>query len=146
MTLFIGLDPGFVSGAMAVMDGNGLRYVKPFADMTLTDLRDELEQVAYPGSFAVLEQVGVMPKQGISSSSKFMRHFGRLEMALTCSRILFEYVRPQVWQKALLCLSKGDKNVTKARAQQMFPNEKITHKTADAILLAVYASQHGRTS
>lgn len=34
------------------------------------------------------------------------------------------------------CLTKGDKNISKARAQQLFPTAKITHATADALLLA----------
>jgi len=36
------------------------------------------------------------------------------------------------------CLSKGDKNVTKAKAQEQFPNIKVTHATADALLIALY--------
>ena len=51
----------------------------------------------------------------------------------------FEEVAPQVWQKVLGCLSRGDKNVTKAKAQQLFPAIKVTHAIADALLLAEYA-------
>jgi hypothetical protein len=36
------------------------------------------------------------------------------------------------------CLTKGDKNVSKARAQELFPALKITHATADALLIAEY--------
>jgi hypothetical protein len=35
-------------------------------------------------------------------------------------------------------LSKGDKNVTKRKAQELFPSLKITHATADALLIAEY--------
>ena len=35
-------------------------------------------------------------------------------------------------------LSKGDKNVTKSRAQELFPELKITHAIADALLIAEY--------
>lgn len=36
------------------------------------------------------------------------------------------------------CLTNGDKNITKQRAQQLFPSAKVTHKIADALLLAEY--------
>ena len=34
--------------------------------------------------------------------------------------------------------SKGDKNVTKRRAQELFPGARVTHAVADALLLAEY--------
>jgi hypothetical protein len=36
------------------------------------------------------------------------------------------------------CLTKGDKNVTKSRAQELFPEVKVTHAIADALLIAEY--------
>jgi len=57
-------------------------------------------------------------------------------------KVPFDTVTPQTWQKALRCLSRGDKNVTKSRAQGLFPNVfKITHANADALLLAHYTRQ-----
>jgi crossover junction endodeoxyribonuclease RuvC len=79
-----------------------------------------------------------MPKQGVSSTFKFGVNYGFLRGMLTAHKIPFEEVTPQKWQKAMGCLSKGNKNVTKAKAQQLFPNLKITHKVADALLIAEY--------
>ena len=79
-----------------------------------------------------------MPGQGVASSFKFGQGFGHLEMALTASGIPHTYVAPQKWQKELQCLTKGDKNVSKARAQQLFPHIKVTHAIADALLIAEY--------
>jgi hypothetical protein len=45
-----------------------------------------------------------------------------------------------VWQKALGCLTKGDKNITKRKAQEMFPGIKVTHATADSLLIAHYGT------
>jgi hypothetical protein len=53
-------------------------------------------------------------------------------------KIPFEEVSPVKWQKVMGCLSKGDKNVTKAAAQRLFPDIKITHAIADALLIAEY--------
>ena len=39
------------------------------------------------------------------------------------------------------CLTKGDKNVSKRKAQELFPGLKITHKIADALVLAKYGQR-----
>jgi hypothetical protein len=62
-------------------------------------------------------------------------------MALTAAGIPFERVRPQAWQKAMGCMSKGDKNITKRKAQELFPQIKVTHATADALLIATYGTR-----
>jgi hypothetical protein len=62
-------------------------------------------------------------------------------MALTAAQIPFERVRPAAWQKALGCLTGGDKNVSKRRAQELFPQLKVTHATADALLIAYYGTK-----
>jgi hypothetical protein len=59
-------------------------------------------------------------------------------MGLTAAKLPFERVRPQVWQKTMQCMSKGDKNVTKRRAQELFPDIKVTHATADGLLIMSY--------
>jgi Holliday junction resolvasome RuvABC endonuclease subunit len=78
---------------------------------------------------------------GVKSAFSFGQGFGHLEMALTAAGIPFERVRPQVWQKALGCMTGGDKNITKRRAQELFPGHKISHATADALLIAYYGSK-----
>jgi hypothetical protein len=39
------------------------------------------------------------------------------------------------------CLTKGDKNVSKKRAQELFPSIKCTHATSDALLIAEYGNR-----
>ena len=87
---------------------------------------------------AYIESVHSMPKQGVSSTFTFGRNYGFLRGCLCALEIPYHEVTPQKWQKALECLSHGDKNVTKARAQQLFPKLKITHAIADALLIAEY--------
>jgi hypothetical protein len=62
-------------------------------------------------------------------------------MALTAAGIPFTRVRPQIWQKELNCLTGGQKNITKQRAQELFPSIKVTHAIADALLIAKYGTQ-----
>lgn len=83
-----------------------------------------------------------MPKQGVASSFKFGRSYGFLIGLLTGLRIPYEFVTPQKWQKAMGCLTHGDKNISKAAAQRRWPNEKWTHATADAGLIAEYGRTH----
>ena len=89
--------------------------------------------------FAVLEKVHAMPRQGVVSSFKFGESFGFCQGMLVAAGVRFELHTPQKWQKHMGCMSRGDKNVTKAKAQQLFPGTKITHAIADALLLADYA-------
>jgi hypothetical protein len=63
-------------------------------------------------------------------------------MAIVAAGIPFETVTPQKWQKTLGCLTKGDKNVSKRKAQELFPDIKITHAIADSLLIAHYAKHH----
>jgi hypothetical protein len=41
------------------------------------------------------------------------------------------------------CRSGGDKKITKAAAQRLFPRMKVTHKNADALLIAEYGRRVG---
>jgi hypothetical protein len=139
----IGVDPG-VNGAIAwIMDGKPC--VEKMPD-TLQDLWQLVESIVYhdhpqnPNCRAYLEAVSSSPQMGVVSSFTFGRGYGNLEMALTAAGIPFERVRPQVWQKALGCMTKGDKNITKRKAQEMFPGIKVTHATADALLIAHYGT------
>jgi hypothetical protein len=143
----IGIDPG-ANGGIAWIDYNGKACVEKIPD-TLQDLWELLCDItSYPKSSidgrsykAYIEQVASSPQMGVVSAFSFGRGYGNLEMALTAAGIPFERVRPQVWQKALGCMTKGDKNVSKSKAQELFPDRKVTHATADALLIAYYGTK-----
>lgn len=138
MILF-GIDPG-ASGAIAFIDDETgeTGFIKNAE--TYADVNEFLVNTAsYGECFAVIERVSAMPKQGVSSTFKFGQSFGFLLGILTAAKIPHELVTPVTWQNAMKCRSGGDKRVTKAAAQRLFPNMKITHANADALLLAEYA-------
>ena len=145
MSTIIGIDPGTNGGIAWITDG------KPCVEKMPDTLQDlwELIQDIYSDTFirnistikAYLEQVYSSPQMGVVSSFTFGNGFGHLEMALTAAGIPFERVRPQVWQKAMGCMTKGDKNVSKRKAQELFPSMKVTHATADALLIASYGTK-----
>jgi len=145
MKTFIGVDPGG-SGAVAWIDDEGPHSSK-LKDLTDRDLFDLLTEIRVSSSdvFGVLEQVASRPGQGVSSMFKFGMSYGGLRMALVAASIPFETVTPAKWQGAMKCRTKGDKNVTKAAAQRLFPTIKITHANADALLLAEHCRRHWGT-
>jgi hypothetical protein len=136
MKTTIGLDPGVNGGIAWIIDG------KPCAEKmpdTLQDLWELMRDIASEGEcHAFLEQISSSPQMGVVSAFTFGRGYGNLEMALTAAGIPFSRVRPQVWQKELGCMTKGDKNITKRKAQELFPSIKVTHATADSLLIAKY--------
>ncbi len=142
----MGVDPGANGGIAWITDGKAC--VEKMPD-TLQDLWELIRDITnHPRSSldgrkykAYIEQVSSSPQMGVVSSFSFGRGYGNLEMALTAAGIPFERVRPQVWQKALGCMTKGDKNVSKRKAQELFPDRKITHATADALLIAHYGTK-----
>lgn len=110
-------------------------------------LRDGNERVAY-----IEAQTGVVgPQMRVSASAMFTfgRNYGFIIGALQATGWKIELVRPQIWQKALSLGTKAGaggktawKNKLKAEAQRMFPAQKVTLKTADALLLLEYAKRH----
>lgn len=149
LMLFIGIDPG-VSGGIACIDDHAIvhgTFKMPETDRDLWDVLDEIESRWHHPPIAVrgvLEKVnsGVFGKpgqrMGVVSAFTFGQGVGRLRMALIAAGIPFDEVLPVKWQTELSCRSRGDKNITKGRAQQLFPQVKVTHAIADALLLAEY--------
>ena len=138
MNTTIGIDPG-TNGGIAWLTG-GKACAKKMPD-TLQDLWELLRNIASDGKCkAYLEQVSSSPQMGVKSAFTFGNGFGHLEMALTAAGVPFHRVRPEVWQKATGCMTKGDKNVSKRRAQELFPQIKMTHAIADSLLIAAYGA------
>src|SRR5262249_38817473 len=95
---------------------------------------------------AVEAKLGI--KRGTIATAKLMQSYGALRMALVAAGIPFEQIAPSSWQKLMSCRTGGNKNVSKARAQQLFPQAHVTHAVADALLIAtaariVYAQRRG---
>lgn len=138
--VYVGIDPGKSGGIAILSTVNGLRCYT-LKKMTLGDINDVFTMLPpYDDDRyivrAVLEEVHSMPRDGRVGLATFMRSFGNLEAMLTAHEIEHKLVTPQKWQRVMRCLTGGDKNVTKAAAQRLFPGVKVTHAIADAMLLA----------
>lgn len=160
--IYVGIDPGLSGGIAAVSDlGVPLLHAKmPATDADLLALL-RANWGGWGGSEVALQQmrgrwrccvelVHSSPQMGVRSAFTFGRGFGAILMALAAVKLPYDLVSPAKWQTAMQCRSKGDKNVTKRRAQQLFPDVTITHAIADALLIAEYGrrvyevSDHGK--
>lgn len=159
--IILGIDPG-QSGGIAKLKQDGERWQASAVSMPATerDIADhfwtQYQEATEEGIeiVAFLEQVQVMPairrvksesgeqrieaNPGIVSTAKFMQGYGYLRGCLITIGIAVEDVRPQAWQKALGCMTRGNKNISKAKCQQLFPNLRITHAIADSLLIAEF--------
>jgi hypothetical protein len=83
---------------------------------------------------------------GVSSAFAFGENYGTWIGALRASAIKVYSVTPQTWQKSLRIEAVGParKAALCAAAKVMFPGEKVTLKTADALLISEYAHQQNQ--
>ncbi len=139
---YLGIDPG-QSGGITILDTATSKIHTCKLSETEQDLWAWLNETTNMlNACATIEQVHAMPKQGVTSSFTFGKNYGFLIGLLTAIQIPFKFVTPQKWQKGMQCLTKGDKNVSKAAAQRLWPTVKVTHAIADSMLIAEY----GRTN
>lgn len=161
MTIHVGIDPG-LSGAIAFLDAAGEPVGIGIADtpvltvsrstggkrsiMDLPGCRELLLSVAPASSLrVVLEQVGPMPGQGVTSMFRFGEGYGAWQGLLAALQIPHQLVHPQRWQRAMLDgVPRGD-GASLLVARRRWPgidlHRKKDHGRADALLLAEY----GRT-
>ena len=150
MNTTVAIDPG-ASGGIVIESSRGVvAHAMPGTEGDIVNLLSSAVRAAEGVSIrAVVEQVGGYAGgagQPGSAMFRFGQNFGFLLGVLAALRVRVELVRPQAWQKALsLGTSKihasktAWKNHLKSRAQQLFPNQTVTLKTADALLLLEYA-------
>lgn len=152
MNKFVGIDVGASGGIVVLRKDRSVALAVKMPE-TERDLVNVLAQHAVHirgESFALIERVWSSPQMGVASAFKFGVNVGTCRMALVALGIPFEEVLPSHWQKALGCLQpkrpKGtpnpigskDKNITKRRAQALFPEMTVTHAIADALLIAEF--------
>ena len=88
-------------------------------------------------------------EQSGSAAFVYGRNYGFFEGVIQTLGIKLHLVRPQEWQKVLKLGKRNGatttvwKNKLKAQAQRLFPTEKVTLKTADALLILEYALKGG---
>ena len=95
-------------------------------------------------TFAILEKVHAMPKQGVSSTFKFGYGFGLWVALLTAAEIPFELVSPQAWKKVMLADTPKDKLAALVTARRLFPTVDLHRKADDGLAEALLMAEYGR--
>jgi len=147
VTCVMGIDPGKSGGLawMGLESGASFSVRMPATEAETWPWFGQGWNLQTP-DHAFIEKVSAMPGQGVTSMFTFGQNYGFLRACLIAAQIPFETVTPAKWQRmfSLPTLKQCDgsktkkKNAHKARAQELFPDLKITHYVADAVLLAEY--------
>lgn len=125
-----------------------LEYVEAFSGDSETEIFQtffaldcRLKDIRLPIA-CYIEKVGYIKGDGPMGSFTFGKVYGFLRGMVTVLGWPIYNVYPAVWQGRLGCLTGGNKRVTLNRAKEMYGHAglKITHATADAILIAHYGA------
>ena len=139
----IGIDPGSVSGAFAILSEDHV-FVDdlPTVDKGLNAPElARLFRVERP-FVAVLERVSAMPKQGVSSSFNFGRAYGTIMGVLAALEVPLVLVTPSMWKGHFRLHGKDrDRDAGRELAIRLYPevtglSRKKDGGRADALLIA----------
>lgn len=140
MDYFLGIDPGKSGGIAFISECGTEAWAHKITDSE-RDFWNIVSEYKKEVKFGMIEKVHSSPQMGVRSAFTFGQSYGFLRGMLIASEIKFDQVSPQKWMNKLNCRTGGNKNITKAKAQQLFPKIKITHAIADALLIAEYCRQ-----
>ncbi len=157
MKAILAIDPG-TRGGLAWIDAAECVTCHPMPDTEgelLAYIHDVVTTAGGAGSLtAYVEQVSGFAGDEHPGSAmfKFGRGYGFALGVLMALRVRVELVTPQRWQKGVASgtqsgLDKAEwKRKLKAQAERLFPGQRVTLKTGDALLLLEYARRFERGS
>ena len=151
--MIIGVDPG-LTGAFALLDDEG--GIEEVIDMPITaktsgkgnqlnaalaaDIMVQL--TCFPIDAVVIERVGPMPGQGVTSMFGFGRSLGVVEGVAASCNLPVKWVTPQKWKKHFGLIGK-DKDASRTLVIERFPTDSDLFKRkkdigrADAVLIGL---------
>ena len=147
----IGVDPGQSGGVAFVTDSVAESIPMPLAGREV-DGRALADWFRFrQPTLVVVEKVGAMPKQGVSSTFKFGRNFGVILGVIEACGYSYRLVTPQAWKRAVLAGTSRDKLAAIGYVHQMYPGIDLTpgrkrtphDGMADAVCLAEYGRRFG---
>lgn len=152
--VFIGIDPGSVSGCICYMKGDLIEFCR-VSKSTEKDIAVFLQQSVEHAELdgveitAIIEGVHAMPTQGVSSVFKFGENFGFMKGVLVSCSIPYGTVSPVKWMNFYNLRNTEKlprpqwKKLLRQRAEQLFPHLTIHADEADALLIAFYLKNNG---
>lgn len=115
-------------------------------ELDLPALRSLLAPNAHQTRFAVLEIISTRPGYGLRAALTAGYGWGAVEGLLAALNIGVHRVSPVRWKKVMLADMGRDKDASRFKATQVFPNSaelfsrRCDHGRAEAALLALYGS------
>jgi crossover junction endodeoxyribonuclease RuvC len=148
MRRFLGIDPGADGGYAACVDGAIERAAAfprlgdniDWSALTIELLRDRFDGV-------VIEKVGAMPGQGVTSMFNFGRNVGALHCIFESRGLPLRLVTPQAWKKVILAGTDRDKAAAASYVLRTHPHIDLRRNErcrsphdgmADAVCIAEY--------
>ena len=145
----IGIDPGKHGGLCVWCDGVIASHKMPETPYDIRDLLCSIHQMNAWNELPVIAFLELPPtsmgENKGAGSVKLHQNHSLIKGMLIAMGIELEEPRPPVWQKRFAlgtrssCASDTEwKNKLKSEAQRLYPLMKITHSTADALLILHY--------
>ncbi len=150
----IGIDPG-LSGGIAVLDDSKIFDIfdmpvmsegkKNKNQLNSAQLVNIIKKhiLTNDETLVIVEQVGAMPGQGVTSMFNFGQTFGSIKGICAALGLPIFYVRPAKWKKHFELINSS-KDASRTKVIEMYPSisERLSKKKdvnkADAILIARY--------
>lgn len=144
--MIIGIDPGANGAAICLGHKKAINVFrfKKFDCHSWYELGQFLDQFKYYDPKVYMEAVSAMPRDAKSTAFTFGKNTGIiLGVIYTALEVTPTEVHSQKWQRHFGLGAKFEsktarKNAQKAKAQELFPNIKVTLDIADALLIAQY--------
>ena len=154
MLSIFGIDPGY-SGAIAIywpktkkLEMHDMPIMLNHAGKNIIDchaLIDILEPET-SDRYAIIERVGAMPGQGVSSVFRFGEGYGMLQASVAAQKTPVHFVTPAKWKKHFGL--NRDKGVSRSKAMERFQNYAQLFSRvkddgrAEAALIALYGAEN----
>lgn len=150
MIKYLGIDPG-LSGAVALLPdlivrdtpvartGTRCEYVPVAMATLLEELIEGSDEV-----FVAIERVTPFPRAGVVPMFQLGLGLGVWLGILGALRLPYELVRPQDWKRAMISGRGREKEASRLRALEIWPQlapeleRKMDHDRADALLIALW--------
>ena len=152
----IGIDPG-LSGGIAILDDLKIfdifdMPIMPEGKKNKNQLNSAQlvsiikEHLIVGETFVIVEQVGAMPGQGVTSMFNFGQTFGSIKGICAALNLPIFYVRPAKWKKHFELINSS-KDSSRTKVIEMYPklsnqlSKKKDVNKSDAILIARFFSE-----
>lgn len=120
--IYLAIDPGLKGGyAIQYDDKSIVAYPMPVIGNEI-QVQEIVNEINSPQVKVIIEKVGAMPKQGVTSMFTFGKGFGQLIGMCQTMGWAYDFVTPQAWKKVVLSGTPKDKNAAVSFVSRTFPS------------------------